>query len=428
MKKIISILLVLLTLLGSVGFAAAAELHNEAYRIMDYAGVLSDDWEYAEEDLIAEAIEKYDLDFVYLTVENTGDKTLADYAKDYYTDNQYGVGDDNSGAIFAYDWDTGKVGIYTFGQAQTLYSSQQLDDVLTAVLEPMNAGEDEKACETFFREMYLVIDPTGSIGHAVTDPDFEGFHDADAPRVVDDADLFTPDEEVALNNMISGFQTEHNADFVVVTVNDTDGKSHMDFADDYFDYNGYGLGDNYDGLLFLICMNPDHRGYYLSTCGDTIFWYNDATVDRILDNAYDYLVDGDYAGAASSAIYDAGYYIDNNVRGYDEPAPPKEPLTAGETAATVGGCGIFSFLISNLIGKGHTSSLVKKMKTVRTATDARNYTESFDLTQQSDDFLFANVVRTEIPKSSSSSGGGGGGHSYHSSSSGRSHGGGGRSF
>ena len=33
----------------------------------------------------------------------------------------------------------------------------------------------------------------------------------------------------------------------------------MDYADDYYDYNGYGLGDNKSGLLLLIDMDVVER-------------------------------------------------------------------------------------------------------------------------------------------------------------------------
>ena len=42
-------------------------------------------------------------------------------------------------------------------------------------------------------------------------------------------------------------------------------------ADDFYDYNGYGYGENYDGILFYIA--DYERKYQFSTCGsgETIF-------------------------------------------------------------------------------------------------------------------------------------------------------------
>ena len=39
---------------------------------------------------------------------------------------------------------------------------------------------------------------------------------------------------------------------VIVTVDDTRGKKARDFADDFFDYNGFGYGRDRDGILLLI--------------------------------------------------------------------------------------------------------------------------------------------------------------------------------
>jgi uncharacterized protein len=76
--------------------------------------------------------------------------------------------------------------------------------------------------------------------------------------VVDEANLMSPDQVLDLNDRANALSQEFNMDIVIVTTDDTGGKSSREFADDYFDYNGYGVGPNYDGILFLIDM--DNRG------------------------------------------------------------------------------------------------------------------------------------------------------------------------
>ena len=60
---------------------------------------------------------------------------------------------------------------------------------------------------------------------------------------------------------------------VVVTENSLDGKSAQDYADDFFDYNGHGYGDDDSGVLFLIGM--DERKWAITTYGYGITAFTD---------------------------------------------------------------------------------------------------------------------------------------------------------
>ena len=74
----------------------------------------------------------------------------------------------------------------------------------------------------------------------------KGAHPA---RLVDNGDLILDYEEEQIIRILDEKSQKLNFDIVVVTTNSTDGKSSMAYADDFFDYNGYGMGDNYDGAL-----------------------------------------------------------------------------------------------------------------------------------------------------------------------------------
>ena len=88
---------------------------------------------------------------------------------------------------------------------------------------------------------------------------------ADINFVVDDANLLSSEEEQQLREDLASFKEQYNMDAVIVTSNDLGGKSQMDYADDYFDYNGYGVGEDKSGLLLLIDM--DDRKVWISTSG-----------------------------------------------------------------------------------------------------------------------------------------------------------------
>ena len=112
-----------------------------------------------------------------------------------------------------------------------------------------------------------------------------------APRVVDGADILTDAEEAELVATLDEISERQKNDIVVVTTYSLDGKSPMAYADDFYDYNGYGFGENYDGILLLISM--EQRDFWISTCGFGITAFTDAGIDYISEEIIYYLSDDD---------------------------------------------------------------------------------------------------------------------------------------
>ena len=105
--------------------------------------------------------------------------------------------------------------------------------------------------------------------------------------VIDNADLLSDSEETELENMLADISARHRADVVVLTEDliDTDAQS---YADDYFDYNGYGE----DGLILLVSILD--REWYVSTCGVCVDGFNDDALDYLCENIADELGAGEY--------------------------------------------------------------------------------------------------------------------------------------
>ena len=74
---------------------------------------------------------------------------------------------------------------------------------------------------------------------------------AASDAIVDEADLLTQEQEDDLAGLALSIRNTYNMDVVVVVVSSLDGKTSQEYADDYYDYNGYGIGDDYSGVLFL---------------------------------------------------------------------------------------------------------------------------------------------------------------------------------
>ncbi len=224
---------------------------------------------------------------------------------------------------------------------------------------------------------------------------------AHPPRLVDDADLLTDVEEEVLEAKLDAVSEKNQMDIVVVTVLSTNGASPMAFADDYYDYNGYGYGDTYDGALLLISM--EERDWWISTCGKMINVLDDSTIDYIGDEMLDDLSMDNYAAAFNTFADECDYYID----------PPFEFFMNLLISLAIG------FVIALIV----TGIMRGKLKSVRRQAAASEYvkTGSLQVTQANEFFLYRNVSRVRRSNDSN-------GSSTHRSSSGRSHGGGGGKF
>ncbi len=222
------------------------------------------------------------------------------------------------------------------------------------------------------------------------------------PRLYDGADLLSAGEEAELLARLDSISEAYGMDVAVVTVMSTEGKSPMDFADDYYDAN---FGD--DGILLLVSM--EYRDWWISTAGQCISIFDDYRIESIGENAAGYLSQGDNFDAFDAFADDCDYYINGEVNGY--------PFAFGQALLISLGVGLVAALIV-------TGKLKGELKTVRAATAAADYVKagSLNITGSNDFFLYRNVRR--VAKQTSSSGG----SRTHTSSSGRSHGGGGGKF
>ena len=224
------------------------------------------------------------------------------------------------------------------------------------------------------------------------------------PRLVDDAELLTSSEKTELLSLLNEISERQNMDIVVVTVDSLGGKSPRAYADDYYDYNGYGE----DGVLLLIAM--DSRDYYISTSGYGITALSDAEIDYISDRFVSDLGKGSYASAFTTFAELCDDYISEAKRGNSYPF----------------GKNLLIFLVLGFVIAFIATAIMRsRLKSVRSKSGATDYVKqgSFRVTKSNDFFLYRTLTRVPRPKDNNS-----GGSSTHRSSSGRSHGGGGGKF
>lgn len=121
-------------------------------------------------------------------------------------------------------------------------------------------------------------------------------------RVIDNANLLTLEQKTDLNNIAYTIAMKYNFDLVIVTEKNIGNKTPRDYADDFFDYNGYGIGVNRDGCLFLNVI--ESRDYWFSTSGRGIRIFDSSSFNysKLENDTIKYLRDGNYAVAYRSFL------------------------------------------------------------------------------------------------------------------------------
>lgn len=240
------------------------------------------------------------------------------------------------------------------------------------------------------------------------------------PRLVDMADLLSDSEEAALSEELDEISERQKVDVVVVTVSSLEGESAMAYADDFYDYNEYGFGEEKDGILFLISM--EEREWHITTTGYGIRAVTDSGIESISSMMIDDLQEGDYGAAFTTYAQMCDEFI-TEAREWDL-------YDDGSMDGVFGLVGSFvmSFGLAFVIALIVTGIMKGQLKTVRGRSAADDYIKegSMELTKENDLFLYRQIDRREKPKNDDSNQSEG--SSTHTSSSGTTHGGGGGKF
>lgn len=234
-------------------------------------------------------------------------------------------------------------------------------------------------------------------------------------RVVDNPGVLDAETLAALNALADEVSEKYMCDIAVALV--ADGAADIQaYADDFYDYNGYGYGADDDGVLLVVDVAA--RSYAISTYGYGAYAFTDAGMDYLVDKFVPYLRDSDWAGAAGEFLNVGAEMLDaarNAVR-YDVDSMPDEPFSLMLIPIDI--------IIGLVLAFIPVGVLKRQLKSVSASRAASSYVrpDSFRLLRSDDRFLYRRVSKSPRPKPSNS-GGGGGGSTMHTSSSGRSHGG-----
>ena len=327
----------------------------------------------------------------------------------------------------------------TRGKAGELLEDDDLGTLYEAIREADEDGRQYSAAVQFYAALdQLLAVRTGGYG---ADADFAEVReilpgsvpipDEISPvrgdRLVDQADLLTPEAEQALQAKLDRISEALQFDVVIVTCEHIGSRTPMEFADDYYDYNGFGYGEDFDGTALLVSMAE--RDWWISTCG-----YGQTALSD--DYFLDFIDASDFIDHLKNGRYDKSFnFFADMVERFVTEAKTNEPYSDSHRCHLWGSmCEgmIWSAVVGLIIAAVVTRSKYNNYTgAVRTKGEANEYmVGGVHLTAQDDRFLHSHVYR-EKRVSQSSAASGGSSHrasGSHTSSSGRSHGGGGGKF
>ena len=237
------------------------------------------------------------------------------------------------------------------------------------------------------------------------------------PRFVDDEELLTEEQAKTLIQKLDTVSEHYQFDTVVAVVPKLDEREARVYAIDFFEQNGFGFGEELDGIILILATQDRDFGFAVYGYGLEVF----------TDSGQEYLEELFLPHLKENRYYEAFMAYADGVDDFLKKAGEGEPYDKGSIPITVeekseqGSFGIiFSLVVAFLIALIVTSMWKAQLTSVRKENYARAYIRdgSKILNRQDDIFLNRQITKTKRAESSSS--GGGGSSGSFSSSSGRS--------
>ncbi len=402
-KKIFAILIAVIVCLS---MALSASAYTSQY-VYDPEYNLSDSELYELNNYAAGIENKSGYALIFCIISDNGGMTNEEYAEEAY----YSYTDSKDAVVFVHN-ETEKVyNYYIAGDEKGIFSEAVINAMKTAydTNESYYGGimGFYAAAETALEAPSYNTAPIG--GNAVTNApgsyvtEFEKV-ERTLPLVVDQANIIPDDVEAALIARCDTIAEEYKMEVAIVTASDFGGLIAEAYADDFYDFNGYGYGENDDGMLVVYKPGEEgEREIYITTHGNGSSVFFQGIREGIIADMKDYLIAEDYEKAFNM-------YLDRA----EEQLKPGTPVIWLFVLAAIGA----------VVGLLITGSMTAKNKSVIAQNQAKVYTRqgSMNVTGAQDVFAYSFVdTKPKAQNNDTDS-------STHTSSSGRTHNGSGAKF
>lgn len=205
--------------------------------------------------------------------------------------------------------------------------------------------------------------------------------------VIDDADILTDSEVNTLNKKLAELSSTYQAQIIILTVDSLEGEDIDTYLENTYDTLGFGYGQDHDGVLLLICTEPQKWRILSNGFADDAI--DPDAIEKIGEAFKSDLSDGNYADVFDTFADKCEYYLDGHINGF--------PFNTGKNLLICLGIGLVVALIVTGIWKN-------QLKSVRKQSAANAYVKAgtMQITQSGDFFMYRNVTKTQKQSSSSS--------------------------
>lgn len=262
---------------------------------------------------------------------------------------------------------------------------------------------------------------------------------AEGQQVVDHAGEMTAEEIAVITEVIDDIEQKYQVDIVVLVTDKTPTLSYYEdntrvenFGHDFYDYGGYGVGEDASGMLYMIDVK--NRIQTISGSGKMMLYITDEREEDIFYVTGRYLSVDDWGGASLAAVRKIRDFMG---RGIPEGAYLYDEATGRVLTSGVKRLELHEIVLAVIVG-GVAAVLLYVIVSSSYGLKGSTYTydlasqASCSITEADEQFLRESVSRVARSTANSSGGSSGGrrsgGSGVRISSSGRSHSGGSRRF
>ncbi len=422
MRKLINLIISLVFVISTLSISVFA-----SGEIIDEANVLGAESLVLLQDEIAFISANYAYDITFVTSEFENKEKSDEFLENYSVSDKTG-----NGVVFLLNLyqDYYNFKIVPYGQ----FSDTLTDDILEVFTNlDATTGTYGESLEYFLIltelhivgtdvsvEYGLVPEEEQILGGDSEEPSYSNYFISGFNSIIDEADLFTAEEEGILDARMQEIHKKYDFDITFMTVksvpNDDTLRSYLDFYE--------GLDPTRDGLIFGVSIEEGNREFSTSARNFGSEAYTDDAIRFIGSEIPPFLTAGEYFKAFNLYLDYAEQFLETAKAG----KPYKAPF---EISDELLGSIMFSMIIALIAAKLIVKYVyVADMKTAITKTEAKDFANpnSLELTESYQNYSHTTTTRTKIEKDSGGSSGSSSGGSSSSEGYGGSRTGGSGSF
>ena len=184
------------------------------------------------------------------------------------------------------------------GSKASYLSDEEIDEMWGKMTSDDNSTYYDAAIDYFAfinSKMYSAVKITANLS------EFGIYNSSAIPEerqcelLCDNAGLLSGSEYEAILSKLEYISSARKMDIAVVTVSTLGGQDIVNYTDDFYDYNGFGQGDDKSGILLLIAV--DERRDHVTTTGSAIDIFTYEILDEIMtDVEQNYFANDDWYG------------------------------------------------------------------------------------------------------------------------------------